>query len=151
MYEIEILTKKGFTNVRGEHTLSEISGIGVKDAKKVEYSALYNIEGDINSAEAKKIASELLSDKITETFQVRKEGASSKSEAAIIEVWYKRGVTDTVAESIVKAVKDLGIKKDINVKAGHKYYIYGKLSSSTLDKIATGLLANTLIQEYKIK
>ena len=87
MYEIEILTKKGFTNVRGEHTLSEISGIGVKDAKKVEYSALYNIEGDINSAEAKKIASELLSDKITETFQVRKEGASSKSEAAIIALW----------------------------------------------------------------
>lgn len=151
MYEIEILTKKGFKNVRGEHTLSEISGLGVKGVKKVEYSALYGIKGDISSAEAKTIGSELLSDKITETFQAKKDGVSAKSDAAIIEVWYKRGVTDTVADSIVKAVKDLGITKDISVKTGHKYYIYGNISSSALDKIATGLLANTLIQEYKIK
>ena len=150
MYEIEILTKKGFKNVRGEHTLSEISGIGVKDVNKVEYSALYSILGDISSAEAKTIGCELLSDKITETFQVKKDGVSSKS-AAVIEVWFKRGVTDTVADSVVKAVKDLGITKDISVKTGHKYYLYGKVSRSVLDKIATGLLANTLIQEYKIK
>lgn len=150
MYEIEIMTKKSFANVRGEDLFSEIKGLGIKGITGSEYSALYKIEG-INSSEAKKIASELLSDKITESYVVRKDSEESKSDASIIEVWYRKGVTDTVAESIVKAVKDLGIKNDVNVKTGHKYYIYGKMSKAMLEKIATGLLANTLIQEYKIK
>ncbi len=151
MYEIEILTKNGFKNVRGEHTLSDIEGIGIKDVKKAEYSALYHIEGDINASEAKMIAAELLSDKITESYKVSKTESLAKEKTPVIEVWYKKGVTDTVSDSIIKAVKDLGINKDIKVKTGHKYYLYGKISSPVLGNIATKLLANTLIQEYKIK
>ena len=151
MYEIEILSKTGFKNVRGEHVLSDIMQLGVKDVKKVEYSPLYKVEGAINAFEAKTIASELLSDKITESFKVTKDGDNSKAKASVIEVWFKRGVTDTVAESVVKAVKDLGIDKEISVKTGHKYYLYGNISSAVLNNIATKLLANTLIQEYKIK
>jgi phosphoribosylformylglycinamidine synthase len=164
MYEIEILTKKGFKNPRGEHAFSEILGLGVKGVKKVEYSQVYRIDGGISFAEADKIASELLSDKITETYKtsvvkpldcgcggVDFKSRNSYSSLSLIEVWYKKGVTDTVAESVVKAVKDLGIKTDIKAAAGHKYYVYGKLSGNILHSIATKLLANTLIQEYKIK
>lgn len=157
MYEIEILPKTGFKNVHGEHTHGEILQLGFKDVKKVEYSPMYKIEGPINAAEAKTIASELLSDKITETNKVRfiKDDAGKESgrnpNYSVIEVWFKKGVTDTVSESVVKAVKDLGINKEISVKTGHKYYLYGKISDAVLNKIATKLLANTLIQEYKIK
>jgi phosphoribosylformylglycinamidine synthase len=70
MYEIEILTKKGFKNSHGEHTLSEINGIGIKGVESVEYSQVYRIKGEITKLEAQKIASELLSDKITETYKV---------------------------------------------------------------------------------
>ena len=104
--------------------------------------------------EAKTIAAELLSDKITEMPKVRfvKSGKEEKNaDASVIEVWFKKGVTDTVAESVVKAVKDLGIMKEISVKTGHKYYLYDEISGAQLDKIAVKLLANTLIQEYKTK
>lgn len=154
MYEIEIGTKSGFKDVRGEQILSEVVGLGIKEVKKVEYSPLYSIEGNIKSEAAKKIAAELLSDKITEVYKVNliKSGKIKKgTKVPVIEVWYKKGVTDTVSESVIKAVKDLGIKEDLKVKTGHKYYLYGKLNSKVLDNIATKLLANTLIQEYKIK
>lgn len=154
MYEIEILSKSGFKNVRGEHIHSQVVQLGFKDVKKISYSPLYRIEGGINALEAKTIAAELLSDKITEMPKVRfvKSGKEEKNAAAsVIEVWFKKGVTDTVAESVVKAVKDLGIMKEISVKTGHKYYLYGGISGAQLDKIAVKLLANTLIQEYKTK
>lgn len=154
MYEIEILSKSGFKNVRGEHIHSQVVQLGFKNVKKISYSPLYRIEGGINALEAKTIAAELLSDKITEMPKVRfvKSGKEEKNAAAsVIEVWFKKGVTDTVAESVVKAVKDLGIMKEISVKTGHKYYLYGGISGAQLDKIAVKLLANTLIQEYKTK
>jgi phosphoribosylformylglycinamidine synthase len=162
MFEIEILTKKGFKNSHGKHMLSYIFELGIKDITKVEYSPLYLIYGDISSAEAETLASELLSDKIIEDYVVNRhcdlsfeivnsDEPSLGSSVSIIEVWYKKGVTDVVAESVVKAVKDLGIDKDVKVKAGHKYYLYGQTSQTVLNCIATKLIANTLVQEYKIK
>jgi phosphoribosylformylglycinamidine synthase len=162
MFEIEIFKKKGFKNSYGEHVLSDISGLGVKNITKVEYSPLYLIDGDIDSSEAKMIASELLSDKITESYTVRRysdlsskavnsQMLSSVPSVSVIEVWYKKGVTDTVAESVVKAIKDLGIDKDVKVRAARKYYLYSAVSQTFLNSIATKLLANTLVQEYKIK
>ena len=68
-----------------------------------------------------------------------------------IEVWLKHGVTDTVSESVVKAIKDLGIIDKVVVKTGHKYIFGGDVTVEKLTKIAKGSLANTLIQEYKIK
>ncbi|MCL2335089.1 MAG: phosphoribosylformylglycinamidine synthase subunit PurS [Endomicrobia bacterium] len=162
MYQIEIGSKKGFKDVRGEHTLSEIVDLGIKQVEKVAYSQLYNIAGEISAAQADKIGGDLLSDKITEKSSVRKLEPeccssvnstlhSSLSTLSVIEVWYKKGVTDTVSDSVIKAVRDLGIKEELKVKTGHKYYLYGNLSQKVLNNIATKLLANTLIQEYKIK
>jgi phosphoribosylformylglycinamidine synthase len=172
MFEIEIRTKNGFKNPHGEHVLSDISGIGIEGVTEVEYSPLYVIDGGITLIEAETIALELLSDKITETYTCHykkqsvveslKIGIAASETAActdsairpcsasfVVEVWYKKGVTDTVSESVIKAVKDLGIEKEIKVKTGHKYYLYGKVSQTALSEIATKLLANTLVQEYQ--
>ncbi len=154
IFEIEIKTKKGFVDPQGEHTLSDIASIGIKDVSSAEYIAVYRLDGDINKRQAEFIGKELLSDKITEDFAVKeyKDLKDKKIEKNSIEVWFKHGVTDTVSESVVKAIKDLGIKEDIVVKTGKKYCLNGKnIDDNKLKKIATGLLANTLIQEYLIK
>lgn len=154
IFEIEIKTKKGFADPQGTHTLSDIASIGIKDVSSVEYVAVYRLDGNINKKQAEFIGKELLSDKITEDFFVKeyKDLKEKKTEKNSIEVWFKHGVTDTVSESVVKAIKDLGIKDDIVVKTGKKYRLVGKnIDENKLKKIATGLLANTLIQEYLIK
>lgn len=150
MFKIEIKTKEGFKDVRGEHILSDINAIGISCVSKAQYSPLYIIEGDIDFANAEIIAKELLTDKITENYSINNEEKNSFA-AGSVEVWYKKGVTDTTSQSIIKAVKDLGIDKQIKVKTGHKYYLYGKISKDILNEIAVKLLANTLIQEYKIE
>ncbi|MDR2437353.1 MAG: phosphoribosylformylglycinamidine synthase subunit PurS [Endomicrobium sp.] len=151
MFEIEIFTKKGFKDSRGEHVLSDICGIGIKDVTKVEYTSLYIIDGDINKNEAMAIASELLTDKITEKFEISSNFMPRKYKKSVIEVLYKKGITETVSESIVKAIKDLRISKEVKVKTGHKYYMHGNISQGILDKVAVKLLANTLVQKYKIR
>lgn len=153
IFEIEIKSKKGFLDPHGIHTVSDIEGIGIKGVKSVDYIAVYRVSGDITVKQAEVIASELLSDKITEGFYIKeyKTLGQKKIEENSIEVWFKSGVTDTVSDSVVKAIKDLGIKNEVTVKTGKKYCLKGELNSKKLEKIATGLLANTLIQEYLIK
>ncbi|MBQ3835189.1 MAG: phosphoribosylformylglycinamidine synthase subunit PurS [Elusimicrobia bacterium] len=154
IFEIEIKTKKGFVDPQGVHTSADIASIGIKDISSVKYIAIYRLIGNINKKQAELIGKELLSDKITEDFSVKEYNdlKDKKIEKNSIEVWFKHGVTDTVSESVVKAIKDLGIKEDIAVKTGKKYCLTGKdISEIKLKKIATGLLANTLIQEYLIK
>ncbi len=154
IFEIEIKTKKGFVDPQGKHTSSDIASIGIKDISSVEYIAVYRLDGNINRKDAEFIGKELLSDKITEDFAVKEyeDLKKKKIEKNSIEVWFKHGVTDTVSESVVKAIKDLGIKEDVIVKTGKKYRLTGKnIDENKLRKIATGLLANTLIQEYLIK
>ena len=159
-FEIEVLPKNGFTDLHGERVLNDIIQSGITDVKKAGYSPVYAIDG-INKAEAKLIGLEILSDKVTETFFVAensiasnvcgcKKQTSGGEKVHSIEVWFKKGVTDTVSESVVKAIKDLGIPKEVKVKTGHIYYIYGAVSIQVLEKIATEVLANTLIQDYKV-
>jgi phosphoribosylformylglycinamidine synthase len=154
IFEIEIKTKKGFVDPQGLHTVSDIAGIGIKDISSVDYVAVYRLVGDITNKQSEIIAKELLSDKITEDYTIKqyKSLENKKLDKNSIEVWYKHGVTDTVSESVVKAIKDLGIKEELIVKTGKKYCLKGKnIDEKKLKKIATGLLANTLIQEYLIK
>ncbi|MDR0956402.1 MAG: phosphoribosylformylglycinamidine synthase subunit PurS [Endomicrobium sp.] len=168
MFEIEVLTKKDFKNPQNEHILSDIASMGIASIAKVRYSPLYFICGKIRFSDVKIIASELLIDKITESYVIRRcsdldvkdVNLKMNSSASIIEVWYKKGITDTVAESVVKAVKDLNINVEVKIKVGHKYYLYSKESQTTLNNnpiksvielIATKLLANTLVQDCKIR
>lgn len=153
IFEIAIKMKKGFSNPHTTHLVGDIEGIGVKGIKSVEYMPVYRVDSDITGKQAEIIASELLSDKITEEFVVNKYNSltDKQIEKYSIEVWFKSGVTDTVSESVVKAIKDLGILNKVTVKTGHKYLLNGDIDDKKLTKIATGLLANTLIQEYKIK
>jgi len=154
IFEIEIKTKKGFVDPQGLHTVSDIAGIGIKDISSVDYIAVYRISGNITKKQSEIIAKELLSDKITEDYIIKQYNSleDKKLDKNSIEVWYKHGVTDTVSESVVKAIKDLGIKEELIVKTGKKYCLKGNnIDGNKLKKIATGLLANTLIQEYLIK
>ncbi|MDR1522754.1 MAG: phosphoribosylformylglycinamidine synthase subunit PurS [Endomicrobium sp.] len=159
MFCIEVFTKNEFKDSRGEHVLSDIISLDFNCVNKVEYCSLYLIDGKLFLKEVKLIASCLLSDKITESYSITKYDTENPSylfnnnvvtSKAVIDVLYKKGVTDTVSASVIKAVKDLGINKNIEVKTGHRYYLYGKLSKTILDGIACKLLSNTLIQEYKV-
>ena len=72
IFEIEVRTKKGFVDPQGQHIVSDIKEIGIKDISSVKYVAVYKIDGNITDKQANFIAKELLCDKITEDFEVKK-------------------------------------------------------------------------------
>ncbi len=67
-----------------------------------------------------------------------------------VEVWPKKGVTDTVAESTRKGIWDMGIKGVKKVRTGKKYLLFGPLSSKEIETICQRLLANKVIQNYSV-
>jgi phosphoribosylformylglycinamidine synthase subunit PurSL len=149
IFKIEIKNKPLFKNHHGEHIKHEIAGLGVKNKLEVEYCPVYQIEGDLNKAEIDKISQELLIDPITELYEVNNKPKKIRN-VSEVEVWFKNGVTDAVADSVAKAVKDLGIVIDITVHTAHKYIIKGAVNQITVKHIAERLLANTMVQKYNI-
>jgi phosphoribosylformylglycinamidine (FGAM) synthase PurS component len=155
IYKIEVSNQKGFPDKHGEHVCHDVKDIGIAGASKVKYCTVYKIEGDVTGLDITRIASELLIDPITEEYNADTQDSADKQKPAkgehIIEVWLKGGVTDTVAESVQKAVKDLGITKPLKVKTGHKFTFSGTATTATIKQIAEKLLANPMVQEYTLQ
>lgn len=156
VYKIEIYNK--ITDPQGEEIKKDIIALGIKNVKEVKTTQLYHLRGDYTIFEIEKITSNILVDSITQDYSVFKEekiishpSYKNKKGICSIEVWYKKGITDPVAEATVEAIKDINLfKENLKVNTGIKYVIYGNLKQTEIQKIITKLLVNTLIQEYKI-
>ena len=108
---------------------------------------IYEISGDVVTNEIKKICTELLTDPLTQEYFVN----STRDKGCFpVEVYNKNGVTDAVADTVEIGIKDIGINKNINVKTGKKFCLYGSLKTSEIEEIAKKILSNSIIQEYKI-
>jgi phosphoribosylformylglycinamidine synthase len=152
-YKIEVFTKDGFRDPHGEHVRHDIAELELGRVKKVVASALYLIEGELAEKDVRRIATELLIDPITQDFTVETVPAAITVHGAgkhAIEVWFKHGVTDTVAESVTKAIADLGIIARLTVKTGSKFTLLGEISIKAVEQVARRLLANPIIQEFKV-
>jgi len=149
-YVVEVFLKDKFRDKHGEHVKHDIAEFGIPNVDSVKFHPLYRINSELKSAQIEKIASALLIDPITEDYKVSKTPSKSKN-SVDIEVWLKKGVTDPVADSVVKAVKDLGINKSITVKTGSKFILSGKVSKKAAEEVALKMLANPMIQNFTIR
>src|SRR3989338_4269847 len=72
-----------------------------------DVSALYKLEGDLTQSQIQKITGELLCDPVVENYAAGNTTPSLGAHHA--DVWFKRGVMDPAGESVMKAIRDLGI------------------------------------------
>lgn len=147
-FVVEVAPKYGMTDPAGAALLSHLPSIGVQGAREVRVSALYEISGPLSSNQVAQISRELLSDPITQDFRL---DSSTPSAAFLVgphwrvEVWLKPTVTDPVGESVVKAVRDLGLPAPERVRSGTAYRLLGRLGKGQVDRILGSLLANPVI------
>lgn len=161
-YKIEISHKQHIKDIKAEETEKDILDLGLKGIEEVKSILLYEIDGDFTVKEITGICKNLLIDGITQDFKVfplekttnQKNicpASKKKSNQWLVEVWFKKGVTDTVGETVKKGIRDLGLKNEVNrVKTGCKYILKGNLAKAGIEKITTSLLANKVVQEYEI-
>ena len=148
IHRIEIGFKQGIRDVLGEKTGRKIIdhlGINVTEVGTVE---VYTMDGDIADDELEKIAIGPLSDPIIQKYAIDK-GLADRFDW-LIEVGFRPGVTDNVGKTAREAIELLLNKKGVDVYTSRQYVLKGNIDRKEAERIASGLLANELIQRYEI-
>ena len=119
--------------------------------ERVEGIEVYTLDMALSLDELKRIAEGPLVDPIIQCYSIDKPLAQSFD--WIIEVGFRPGVTDNVgrtAREAIELVLGMRLKEEEKVYTSKQCLIKGSVSFKEVEKIATGLLANELIQRFTI-
>ena len=162
IYRVEVTSKLA---VRARGVLAQLPAIGLSKKPTLQMIDLYFLEGELSPNDLQKIAHTLLSDPVTDHVQWQKiEGNRVVSfnspspvqerglggEVGVIEVAYRPGVTDNVANELLHAAHRLGISKLQSPATGIRYEFTGDLTETDLHTLARSLLVNDTIQHYTL-
>jgi phosphoribosylformylglycinamidine synthase len=148
-FYIEIHLKKNFFDAFGDDLKKSIIEMGITGINNIYVSDIYFLQGEISKKEMEKIAKNLFLDSITQTLTIYTKPPEVHNKK-IIEVWYKKQVSDPVSITALKGIKDMGINKNIQIRCGKKYQIDADIDKDITETICKKLIANTLIQDYRI-
>jgi phosphoribosylformylglycinamidine (FGAM) synthase PurS component len=145
---IEIRTKEKYARNEEDAFIARLAHAGLK-AKAARLSRLYRVDADFSRETFSKIASELLTDNITERCSLTPGKAGLKN-AYRVEVWLKDSVTDVVGESVKEAVADVAGKPPAAVRFGRAYYVACG-SRTKLGSAVAKTLVNEVVNKFKIE
>lgn len=125
--------------------------LGINTLTGCSVARVFFVQGSLSAAEAQQLGQRLLADTVIEDFAVS-DSASPPPLAAdhAIEVTLLPGVTDPVAENLVRAAHQLGIHGVEQAATGHRYLLRGDLTPDTLRQLATSVFSNPVIQRCEI-
>src|SRR3954471_18614286 len=127
----------------GESIRQQIAEWGVK-VGPISKRRIFLLDTDANERQVAQIARALLAGPGVESAQLVRE-AMSDNGCSRIEVHLKPGVMDPVAASTEMAIRDMGF--DVKeVRTGRAYLIEGKLAREELERIASRVLANGVVE-----
>ncbi|VVB99689.1 Phosphoribosylformylglycinamidine synthase subunit PurS [uncultured archaeon] len=126
--------------------------LGIQGITKIRYSEAYclDLSPAMTEKQAKAIAEKVILDPISQKYSLNKNLFPDFD--FLIEVKFHPDVTDNLAIVTQEAIEDfLGKKVEGKIVTSRKYYIYGSIGKQEAEKIAGGLLANGIIETYKIE
>jgi len=159
-------------NIRAKGILSQLPAIGLSKKINLQMYDLYFLEGALSPDDLQHIA-QILSDPVTDHVQWREiesnrvvsinppsflqgetplpsprwRGAGGEG---VIEVAYRPGVTDNVANELLRAANRLGITALQSAATALHYQFSGGLTEADLHTLARALLVNDTIQRYAL-
>ena len=145
---IEIWTKEKYAKNEEAAFTARLAHAGLK-VETARLSRLYRIDADFSKEQFTKIASELLTDNITEHYALSPGKAGLKNSYRV-EVWLKDSVTDVVGESVKEAIADVAGAFPETVRFGHAYYVPCD-SEQKLKHAVTKTLVNQIVNKFKIE
>jgi phosphoribosylformylglycinamidine synthase II len=151
-YRVEIGLKPDIRDARGEKIKRRIVNDLHIPVDHVSTVDVYTVDARLSTEEIGKVAAGPFLDPITQEFSV---GIPLRHDFDwAIEVGFKPGVTDNVGRTAREAIEIL-LQRRFNPEEGVYtsvlYLITGRLTREQAEWIATGLLANTLIQRSEVK
>jgi phosphoribosylformylglycinamidine synthase len=129
----------------------QLQGAGFRLAGNVEVRELYFLQGDLHPADVDAISSSLILDPVTGRCTIRQVGAQDGVESFNrIEVTFKPGVTDSIAERLLAAAHEIGVAALRAARSGISYRFSQPLAEDTAHRLAQDVLANATVQDYAI-
>ncbi len=150
-HRIEISLKEQVRDARGERIRREIEDFLHLSVASVRTIDVYSIDAELSEEQLEIIASEPLCDRIIQTYSIDKSAAQDFD--YLVEVGFRPGVTDNVGRTAREAIEYVtggSLREGEGVYTSVMYLLKGDLASADVEKIATGLLCNTLIQRYRV-
>ncbi|MBI5597665.1 MAG: phosphoribosylformylglycinamidine synthase subunit PurS [Elusimicrobia bacterium] len=142
---VEVGAKPGMSDTTGAALIAQIQSIGVQAVQEARVLALYDLRGKLSAAQVTQAAKDLLADPVTQDFRLESRAGAFLPPHWRLEVWLKPSMTDSVGESVKKAVRDLGLPEPSAVRTGQAYQLFGKLNKQQVDRILERLLSNPVI------
>jgi phosphoribosylformylglycinamidine synthase II len=151
IWRAEIKEKAGVFDPAAAGIKKDVGDLGLAGLDDVRIVQVYTIDGDLTAQQAQLISTELLTDKVTQEYDVVPAHEYSLPTQLgehdhVVEIAYNNGVMDPVEESTLKGIRDLGIETAKSVRTAKQYHLKGKISDANLKLIVEKVLSNKLIQ-----
>jgi phosphoribosylformylglycinamidine synthase subunit PurSL len=134
----------------GQGLLADARALNMRSITHIERQDLYFLEGRLTDNDRKQLAAELLAEPITQQVLWRTGREKVPAGVRVIEVALRPGVTDPVAEQIVRCAHLIGVNSLQSAATGQRYLVRGKVKPAELHTLARRLLANDVIQRYAV-
>jgi phosphoribosylformylglycinamidine synthase II len=152
-----MITSKSIPDARSAGLLRDAHALGLTSITAIICSDLFFLQGKATSNQLDRLGREILHDPITESLQWQVWGTNQASKiqeqaaGQVVEVCLRAGVTDPVAEQIVRAAHTLSLT-DINAAStGQRFVIKGvNYNESDVRLLIDRLLCNPIIQCYAL-
>jgi phosphoribosylformylglycinamidine synthase II len=132
--------------------LADAHALGFVHLLSIECQDLYFLEGQLQTMEAEQLALSLLTDPITQSVDWVELPASlpdPDSDSLVVEVALCPGVTDPVADEIIRAARELGVAGVQHASTGLRYLVRG-IDEATVRQLTQRLLANPVIHRWTV-
>ena len=136
--------------------LSDAHALGFRSLHNIIVQDLYFTEGQLSQEELQQLALKLLTDPVTQSMlwtELPSPLPATEVDAVVLEVALRPGVTDPVAEQIVRAAHELGFKGIQRAATGQRFLLCVDQAADRLfvaRSIAKSLFANNVIQHWTI-
>src|SRR5262245_47710622 len=160
LWEIEIYPAAHLVDREAARVVGQCRALQLSSIREVRAARSFILQGDLSPAQIEKIAAGFLADTVVETFKVHTlsaEGSSNPKSApsklgqdqnpkSLLNVLYKPGVTDNVADSVKAALVELEYNVTA-VRTCQKYWFNADASEIELKRVAGKVVANDAIQQ----
>jgi len=157
LIRVEIGVRASYGDPLGRAVAGQIADLGIETVRAVHTAQLYFIQADWTKAEVERCCLELLIDPLVQEYGYwLSDTAMPQPEIAlagdvyVVEVIFKPGVTDNLANHVLTGLRTLGLGDRTQVRTGQRFSLSGSLKEEELESIARRVLCNPLIQTYTL-
>ena len=146
-FRVELSLRPDTFDARGAGVTQAAPTLGVHGLQAVGVSDLFFLDGPgLTADDAQRIVERLLLDPVVAEAHT----GPGAADPQVVEVAPLPGTTDSAAESLLQAAHALGVTTLTRAATGRRYTLTGELSPAELRRLATGLLANEVVEGIAI-